>query len=101
MPSLIDLLGRGKYTDAADLRLCGIGGAAVSPDLVRRMREALACPVMNRYTSTEAGITTGPDSCCITSIPTMLPSAARTGDSIAPPWPIRRSSEATLAACLA
>ena len=46
-------------TDAADLRLCGIGGAAVSPDLVRRMREALACPVMNRYTSTEAGITTG------------------------------------------
>lgn len=46
-------------TDASQLRLCGIGGAAVAPDLVRRMREVLGCPVMNRYTSTEAGITTG------------------------------------------
>jgi acyl-CoA synthetase (AMP-forming)/AMP-acid ligase II len=46
-------------TDTSHLRLCGIGGAAVAPDLVRRMREVLGCPVMNRYTSTEAGITTG------------------------------------------
>lgn len=46
-------------TDCSALRICGIGGSAVAPDLVRRMREALGCPVMNRYTSTEAGVTTG------------------------------------------
>ena len=46
-------------TDCSALRICGIGGAAVAPDLVRRMRESLGCPVMNRYTSTEAGVTTG------------------------------------------
>jgi acyl-CoA synthetase (AMP-forming)/AMP-acid ligase II len=46
-------------TDCSHLRICGIGGSAVAPDLVRRMREALGCPVMNRYTSTEAGVTTG------------------------------------------
>ncbi|CAB4963871.1 unannotated protein [freshwater metagenome] len=46
-------------TDCSHLRLCGIGGSAVSPDLIRRMRFALACPVMNRYTSTEAGVSTG------------------------------------------
>ncbi len=38
--------------------MCGIGGAAVAPDLVRRMRETLGCPVITRYTSTEAGVTT-------------------------------------------
>lgn len=46
-------------TDFSALRVCGIGGAAVAPDLVRRMRESLGCPVLTRYTSTEAGITTG------------------------------------------
>jgi len=46
-------------TDCSALRICGIGGSAVAPDLVRRMRETLGCPVMNRYTSTEAGVTTG------------------------------------------
>jgi len=45
-------------TDFSALRVCGIGGAAVSPDLVRRMRETLGCPVLTRYTSTEAGVTT-------------------------------------------
>lgn len=46
-------------TDCSHLRLCGIGGSAVSPDLIRRMRLSLSCPVMNRYTSTEAGVSTG------------------------------------------
>jgi acyl-CoA synthetase (AMP-forming)/AMP-acid ligase II len=46
-------------TDFSALRVCGVGGAAVAPDLVRRMRESLGCPVLTRYTSTEAGITTG------------------------------------------
>ncbi|MGZ6930602.1 MAG: class I adenylate-forming enzyme family protein [Acidimicrobiia bacterium] len=45
-------------TDFSQLRVCGIGGAAVAPDLVRRMRETLGCPVITRYTSTEAGVTT-------------------------------------------
>ncbi len=45
-------------TDFSELRVCGIGGAAISPDLVRRMRETLECPVISRYTSTEAGVTT-------------------------------------------
>ena len=45
-------------TDFSQLRVCGIGGAAISPDLVRRMRETLGCPVITRYTSTEAGVTT-------------------------------------------
>jgi acyl-CoA synthetase (AMP-forming)/AMP-acid ligase II len=45
-------------TDFSRLRVCGIGGAAISPDLVRRMRETLRCPVLSRYTSTEAGVTT-------------------------------------------
>jgi acyl-CoA synthetase (AMP-forming)/AMP-acid ligase II len=47
-----------ERTDFSDLRVCGIGGAAISPDLVRRMRETLRCPVISRYTSTEAGVTT-------------------------------------------
>ncbi len=45
-------------TDFSRLRVCGIGGAAISPDLVRRMRETMGCPVISRYTSTEAGVTT-------------------------------------------
>jgi acyl-CoA synthetase (AMP-forming)/AMP-acid ligase II len=47
-----------ERTDFSRLRVCGIGGAAISPDLVRRMRETLRCPVITRYTSTEAGVTT-------------------------------------------
>ena len=45
-------------TDFSRLRVCGIGGAAIAPELVRRMRETLGCPVITRYTSTEAGVTT-------------------------------------------
>jgi acyl-CoA synthetase (AMP-forming)/AMP-acid ligase II len=38
--------------------VAAIGGASIPPDLVRRMRETLRCPVITRYTSTEAGVTT-------------------------------------------
>ena len=46
-------------TDFSCVRVAGIGGAPTSPELVRRMRETLHCAVRTRYTSTEAGVTTG------------------------------------------
>jgi acyl-CoA synthetase (AMP-forming)/AMP-acid ligase II len=46
-------------TDFSRVRVAGIGGAPTSPELVRRMRETLHCAVRTRYTSTEAGVTTG------------------------------------------
>ena len=46
-------------TDFSRVRLAGIGGASVPAALVRRIRRVLGCPVITRYTSTEAGITTG------------------------------------------
>jgi acyl-CoA synthetase (AMP-forming)/AMP-acid ligase II len=45
-------------TDFSRLRVAGIGAAAIPPDLVRRMRAVLGCPVITRYTSTEMGVTT-------------------------------------------
>jgi acyl-CoA synthetase (AMP-forming)/AMP-acid ligase II len=45
-------------TDFSGLRVAGIGAATIPPELVRRMRETLGCPVITRYTSTEAGVTT-------------------------------------------
>ena len=45
--------------DRSSLRLAGVGGASVAPDLVRRMREQLGCAVITRYTSTEAGLISG------------------------------------------
>jgi len=45
-------------TDCSGLRVAAIGGASIPPELVRRIREALGCPVITRYTSTEAGVTT-------------------------------------------
>jgi acyl-CoA synthetase (AMP-forming)/AMP-acid ligase II len=45
-------------TDFSTLRVAGIGGAAIPPELVRQMRDTLGCPVITRYTSTEAGVTT-------------------------------------------
>lgn len=45
-------------TDFSGVRVAGLGGAAIAPELVRRMRETLRCPVITRYTSTEAGVTT-------------------------------------------
>lgn len=46
-------------TDLGSLRLAGIGAAAIPPELVHAMREHLGCPVMTRYTSTEAGLISG------------------------------------------
>ncbi len=46
------------HTDFRGLRVAAIGGASIPPDLVRRMRETFGCPVITRYTSTEAGVTT-------------------------------------------
>ncbi|HSO94664.1 MAG TPA: AMP-binding protein [Acidimicrobiia bacterium] len=45
-------------TDFSQLRVAALGGAAIPPELVRRMRDTLGCPVITRYTSTEAGVTT-------------------------------------------
>lgn len=45
-------------TDFSRLRVAGLGGAAIAPELVRQMRKTLGCPVITRYTSTEAGVTT-------------------------------------------
>ena len=44
--------------DFSGLRVAGIGAASIPPELVRRMRATLRCPVITRYTSTEAGVTT-------------------------------------------
>jgi acyl-CoA synthetase (AMP-forming)/AMP-acid ligase II len=65
-------------TDFSQLRVCGIGGAAISPDLVRRMRQTLGCPVLSRYTSTEAGVTTStvvgdPDEIVATTVGRAVP----------------------------
>jgi acyl-CoA synthetase (AMP-forming)/AMP-acid ligase II len=45
-------------TNFSTLRVAAIGGAAIPPELVRQMRDTLGCPVITRYTSTEAGVTT-------------------------------------------
>jgi acyl-CoA synthetase (AMP-forming)/AMP-acid ligase II len=47
-----------EITDFSGVRVAGLGAAAIPPELVRRMRETLGCPVLTRYTSTEAGVTT-------------------------------------------
>ena len=41
--------------DLSSLRLAATGGSGVSSDLLRRMRNVLGVPVVNRYASTEAG----------------------------------------------
>ena len=45
-------------TDFSRLRVVGIGGAGIPPELVHRLRATLGCPVITRYTSTEAGVAT-------------------------------------------
>ena len=45
-------------TDFSQLRVAALGGAAIAPELVRQMRKVLECPVITRYTSTEAGVCT-------------------------------------------
>jgi acyl-CoA synthetase (AMP-forming)/AMP-acid ligase II len=47
-----------ERTDFSQLRVAALGGAAIAPELVRRMRRVLGCPVLTRYTSTEAGVCT-------------------------------------------
>lgn len=45
--------------DLGSLRIAATGGARVPPELVRAMRLRLGCPVVVRYTSTEASLGTG------------------------------------------
>lgn len=45
-------------TDFSNLRVAATGAAAIAPELVHRMRKVLGCPVITRYTCTEAGVTT-------------------------------------------
>ncbi|HKA94050.1 MAG TPA: AMP-binding protein, partial [Acidimicrobiia bacterium] len=47
-----------EHTDFSRLRVAALGGAAIAPELVRQMRKVLECPVITRYTSTEAGVCT-------------------------------------------
>jgi acyl-CoA synthetase (AMP-forming)/AMP-acid ligase II len=47
-----------ERTDFSSLRVAAIGGATIAPDLVRQIRKVLGCPVITRYTSTEAGVCT-------------------------------------------
>lgn len=47
------------HTDLSSLRVVGIGAAPATPELIHAIREAMGCPIIARYTSTEAGITTG------------------------------------------
>jgi acyl-CoA synthetase (AMP-forming)/AMP-acid ligase II len=47
-----------ERTDFSRLRVAAIGGASIAPELVRQMRKVLDCPVITRYTSTEAGVCT-------------------------------------------
>ena len=44
-----------ETTDLSSLRLAATGAGAVSADLLRRMRERVRVPVVNRYASTESG----------------------------------------------
>ncbi len=46
-------------TDFSGLRIAATGAAASPPELIRRMRERLGVPVLNGYSSTEAGVITG------------------------------------------
>jgi acyl-CoA synthetase (AMP-forming)/AMP-acid ligase II len=44
--------------DFSRLRVAALGGASIAPELVRQIRKVLGCPVITRYTSTEAGVCT-------------------------------------------
>jgi acyl-CoA synthetase (AMP-forming)/AMP-acid ligase II len=47
-----------ERTDFSGLRVAALGGASIPPELVRQIRKVLGCPVVTRYTSTEAGVCT-------------------------------------------
>ncbi len=46
-------------TDFSGVRVAAVGGSPSSPELIRRIQTTLGCPVLNGYTCTEAGVTTG------------------------------------------
>jgi acyl-CoA synthetase (AMP-forming)/AMP-acid ligase II len=46
-------------TDTSSLRIVSTGAARVPPELVQALREGFRCPVVVRYTSTEACVSTG------------------------------------------
>jgi len=46
-------------TDVSSLRIVSTGAARVPPEMVDAMRDSFACPVVVRYTSTEACVSTG------------------------------------------
>jgi len=46
-------------TDTSSLRIVSLGAARVPPELPPAMRHAFGCPVVVRYTSTEACVSTG------------------------------------------
>ncbi|MBU6330595.1 MAG: AMP-binding protein [Acidobacteria bacterium] len=46
-------------TDLSSLRIVSTGAARVPPELVEAMRDTFRCPVVVRYTSTEACVSTG------------------------------------------
>jgi acyl-CoA synthetase (AMP-forming)/AMP-acid ligase II len=47
-----------ERTDFSGLRVAALGGASIAPELVRQIHKVLGCPVITRYTSTEAGVCT-------------------------------------------
>jgi len=64
--------------DLSSLRIAGTGASRVPAELVAAMREALAVPVVVRYTSTEASLGTGtvpgdPDEAVATSVGRPVP----------------------------
>ena len=46
-------------TDVSSLRIVSTGAARVPPEMVEAMRNSFGCPVVVRYTSTEACVSTG------------------------------------------
>ena len=46
-------------TDVSSLRIVSTGAARVPPEMVEAMRSSFGCPVVVRYTSTEACVSTG------------------------------------------
>lgn len=46
-------------TDTSSLRIVSAGAARIPPEMITAMRERFGCPVVVRYTSTEACVSTG------------------------------------------
>lgn len=56
---LCDLYDGGRVPRPGTLRIAGIGGSRIPPELVRRIEHTLGAPVIARYASTETCIATG------------------------------------------